>query len=153
MVRIIFFLIRHTYPLSNLFGQLIIAQQNNKFSFTAKFPSAFILKNLEILESLGFIKGFQLVKTRMESRVIVSSVIIFLRYSQHGQPAVTFFRLYSSPGRRLHLASYHLEGSFYRHRSKSFIVSTSSGLQVYTGFFSKTFFYNKAAGVLLYTIA
>lgn len=90
---------RQPYQLSNLLGQLRIAQQKRKSSLHFKFPSRFVIKNLEILENLGYIRGFALSRSLVGADVVASRAIVHLRYSQQGQPAISTIRVYSSPGR------------------------------------------------------
>lgn len=139
----------HSHALSNVIGQLIIFQKKFRSQFYVRRISKFVMVNLQCLEYVGFIRTYILHKDLFRR---LHNATVYLNYSSYGAPSVQGTRIFSTPGRHLHLSWYKFSALLYRSKNSLFLFSTSwSGVQPYS-FFDNVEGNLKVGGVLLLSI-
>lgn len=120
----------HSYHLSNFLGGLIASCKKQKFQHKYRYTK-FISNNCTLLCRLGLLVGFSKIYEKPEGSPLICT---YLRYTHEGLSPVDSYKLYSSPGCSRFVSVHHLRHKYLlsSHGGDSYIVSTSSGLRIFT---------------------
>jgi len=108
------------YTISDLISKLNIARKKRSRTIMTK-PSRMVFELLEILESLGAIRGYHIAGD--------SLIEVVLKYDR-SKMAFTDVKAVSTPGKRVYVSALELYKLKDRYPNEIFVLSTSEGLKL-----------------------